>query len=274
MKRVLAGIAALTVIAAVFLATRGHTVIADAKRATNAPVHGVNPAATATTASAATAGAGDANFFQPGPGPTTTILVPADALQALPEVPVPLRTMKLSAEEAAVRFTAIWESLLGGMNPTAATRTWLSVVAPESRAEQAAAAYAEVAKWAEASDGLGKARVYPLATKMSAGDGETRVVEVWQLDVLTMDGGWARSVYQTTVMTLKPAGDGWQLLRRTEIRGPAPEAVQQPSIGGTQLETVLGSYARVQSTAAHRSDEPSPADDPAGQAPVTAQRSD
>jgi hypothetical protein len=43
-----------------------------------------------------------------------------------------------------------------------------------------------------------------LATKVSAGDSEGHVVEVWQLDILTLGGSWARSVYQTTIIKLRP----------------------------------------------------------------------
>ena len=162
-RKIVVGFGAVIGAAVLFIAVNGPTVLSDARKQTDIAT-GRRPAVQTTrrvtsdvpggpvsnaSADSSTDGSTDpvvvaqqkgsartGNFYENGPESTTTIAVPTEA-RTVVSVPEPLNTDKVSAEEAAVRFVAIWESLFA-LDPTKATQVWLSVVDPTSRDAEAA----------------------------------------------------------------------------------------------------------------------------------------
>lgn len=178
---------------------------------------------------------------------TSVVVVPDAARVADQSVPEVLRTSGLDPAGAAIKYVAIWESLVQ-LDATKASKMWLTVVAPDAQAKQAEAVIGDVTKWETQTGGRGTIRIFPLATQVRADDSlgaGVRVVEVWQLNVITVAGSWSRSLFTTTVLTLKANDDGWVIVDRMEVRGPAPEPAPQPSTGGSQVEFVLSDFEPV-----------------------------
>jgi hypothetical protein len=162
-------------------------------------------------------------------------------------VPDVLGTNGLDETAAALKFVSIWESLVQ-LDATKASKMWLTVVEPAAQPTQAEAVIRAVQTWETQTDGRGKIRIFPLATQVRSDNslGEaTRVVEVWQLNVISVSGSWSRSLFTTTVLTLKPSGKGWVIADRMEVRGPAPEPAPQPTTGGSQVDFVLSDFQPV-----------------------------
>jgi hypothetical protein len=178
---------------------------------------------------------------------TTTVVVPAAARVADASIPQVLATSGLDEAGAAIKFVSIWESLVQ-LDATKASKMWLTVVEPDAQTQQAEAVIRDVQKWQSQTNGNGRIRIFPLATQVRADDSlgaGARVVEVWQLNVITVAGSWSRSLFTTTVLTLKPAESGWVIVDRMEVRGPAPEPAPQPATGGSQVEFVLSDFVPV-----------------------------
>jgi hypothetical protein len=171
-----------------------------------------------------------------------TVFVPVAALQVV-DRPTGFSLQNMDPGRAAVRLIELW-SVVMTMSPEKAGSTWSSIATTAIREREARFAYEQVLDWTKLRTSNGTVRNVALAVKVhdAQAGSDTRVVDVWDMTVVSVTGGAAKAGFFTTTFVLRPDGDSWQLAGRSEVLGPAPKLGNQPTVGGGQLDASLNGF--------------------------------